>query len=97
MNNNDKEQPQSEMNTPSTKQTEQTSNHQSWKMFALYGMSSLNLGFIVMGGYFLGLVCEEQYGMKNMSLTGVLTGLFLGLYQMFSLAINGDRKRNGKK
>ncbi|HOP74567.1 MAG TPA: hypothetical protein PLC07_05875 [Bacillota bacterium] len=65
----------------------------TWKTFALYGSLSLNLGFMILGGYFLGRLLETQYQLKNMTFTGILTGLFLGLYQMFAIAYRAGKKK----
>jgi len=65
----------------------------TWRIVALYGSLSLNLGIMILGGYFLGRLLEKQYQWTNMSLTGVLTGLFLGLYQMFSIAYKAGKKK----
>lgn len=65
----------------------------SWKTFALYGSLSLNLGFMILGGYFLGRLLETQYQWRNMTFTGILTGLFLGLYQMFAIAYQAGKKK----
>jgi len=69
------------------------SNENFWKTFALYGSLSLNLGFMILGGYFLGRLLEIQYQLKNMTFTGILTGLILGLYQMFAIAFRAGKKK----
>lgn len=71
----------------------------SWRTVALYSSLSLNLGFMIIGGYFLGRLLENSYHLKNMSITGILTGLFLGLYQMFLVAsgVGKDKEKNKKK
>lgn len=68
-------------------------NGQTWRIVALYGSLSLNLGLMILGGYYLGRIIEEHYQWDNMTLTGVLTGLFLGLYEMFSIAYKAGRKK----
>ncbi|NLY75295.1 MAG: AtpZ/AtpI family protein [Firmicutes bacterium] len=68
-------------------------NNQNWRMVALYGSLSINLGIMILGGYFLGRLLEKQYQWSNMSLTGLLTGLFLGLYQMFIVAFKATDKK----
>ena len=67
-------------------------NGQTWRVVALYGSLSLNLGLMILGGYFLGRLLEKEFQWSNMSLTGVLTGLFLGLYQMFAIAFRAGKK-----
>ncbi|HEY8464696.1 MAG TPA: AtpZ/AtpI family protein, partial [Bacillota bacterium] len=59
----------------------------------LYGSLSLNLALMILGGYFLGKLCEERYQWSNMTITGILTGLFFGLYQMFSFAYQATKKK----
>ncbi|MGD8400489.1 MAG: hypothetical protein PVH64_06065 [Bacillota bacterium] len=65
----------------------------SWKMAALYGSLSLNLGLMIMGGFFVGRFIEEQFRLSNMKLTGILVGLFLGLYEMFSIAFRATKHK----
>lgn len=65
----------------------------SWRTVALYSSLSLNLGFMIIGGYYLGRLLETNYHWSNMSITGVLTGLFLGLYQMFVVASGAGKKK----
>ncbi|TCL63027.1 putative F0F1-ATPase subunit (Ca2+/Mg2+ transporter) [Hydrogenispora ethanolica] len=65
----------------------------TWRDLALYGSLSLNLGFMVVGGYFLGNLIEKNYRLHNMTATGVLVGLFLGLYEMFAIAYRAGRKK----
>ena len=67
-------------------------NGQTWRIVALYGSLSLNLGLMILGGYYLGKLIEKSFHWSNMSLTGVLTGLFLGLYQMFVIAYRAGKK-----
>lgn len=67
-------------------------NGQTWRVVALYGSLSLNLGLMILGGYYLGQLIEKRFHWSNMSLTGVLTGLFLGLYQMFVIAYRAGKK-----
>jgi hypothetical protein len=62
-------------------------------MVALYSSLSLNLGFMILGGYFLGRLLERQFALENMTITGILTGLFLGLFQMFSFAYRTTKKK----
>lgn len=71
----------------------QKNNGQTWRVVALYGSLSLNLGLMILGGYYLGRILEKQFQWSNMSSTGVLTGLFLGLYQMFSIAFKAGKKK----
>jgi len=47
---------------------------------------------MIFGGYYLGRLMEEQFQWSNMPLTGVLIGLFLGLYEMFSIAYKAGKK-----
>lgn len=68
-------------------------NGQTWRIVALYGSLSLNLGLMIMGGYYLGRLIERRFQLANMSITGVLTGLFLGLYEMFSIAYKAGQKK----
>jgi hypothetical protein len=65
----------------------------TWKMVALYGSLSLNLGLMILGGYYLGELCENQFEWSNMKITGILSGLFLGLYQMFTFAYRATKKK----
>lgn len=69
-------------------------NEKAWRQVALYGTLSINLGLMIMGGYFIGELLEDHYQLSNMSLTGVLLGLFLGLYQMFSMAFRAGKNRD---
>jgi flagellar biogenesis protein FliO len=72
---------------------QQKKDNSSWKMAALYGSLSLNLGLMIMGGFFLGRFIEEQFQMSNMKTTGILVGLFLGLYEMFSIAFRATKHK----
>lgn len=65
---------------------------QTWRIVALYGSLSLNLGLMILGGYFLGRLLEKELQWSNMSLTGALTGLFLGLYELFAIAFKAGKK-----
>ena len=53
---------------------------------------SLNLGLMIIGGYFLGRFIERNFHLQNMSFTGILVGLFLGLYEMFRIAFKVGKK-----
>jgi hypothetical protein len=64
-----------------------------WRKFALYGFLNLNLAMMVAGGYFLGRLLEQKWHVKNMTLIGILVGLFLGLYEMFSIAVKAGSKK----
>jgi hypothetical protein len=72
---------------------QQKKDQSSWKMAALYGSLSLNLGLMILGGFFLGGFIEEQFQMSNMKTTGILVGLFLGLYEMFSIAFRVTKRK----
>jgi hypothetical protein len=63
------------------------------KSLALYGFSSLNLGLMVAGGYFLGKLLENSYHIKNMTISGVLIGLLLGFYELFRIAFKAGSKK----
>jgi flagellar biogenesis protein FliO len=65
----------------------------SWKTVALYGSLSLNLGLMILGGFFVGRFIEEQFKLSNMRTTGILVGLFLGLYEMFSIAFRATKRK----
>lgn len=54
---------------------------------------SISLGMIMAGGYFLGRLLERNYHLKNMTVTGVLLGLFVGLYEMFRIAYKAGQKK----
>lgn len=54
---------------------------------------SLNLGLMVVGGYFLGHLLEHNFHLKNMTFTGVLVGIIVGFYEMFKIAIKAGRKK----
>jgi hypothetical protein len=54
---------------------------------------SLNLGVMIAGGYYLGHFIEIQFHVSNMSITGVLVGMFLGLYELFIIAIKAGPKK----
>jgi hypothetical protein len=64
-----------------------------WSKFALYGFLNLNLGLTIAGGYFLGRFLEQKWHVKNMTLIGVLVGLFLGLFEMLSIAFKAGSKK----
>ena len=69
------------------------SNQEYWRSLAVVGYMSLNLGIMIAGGYFLGHLLEVSYHWKNMAITGVFVGLFVGLFEMFILAYKvGMRK-----
>ena len=53
---------------------------------------SLNLGLLTVGGYFLGKLIETTYHIKNMTVTGVLIGLFLGFFELFRIAFKAGTK-----
>jgi flagellar biogenesis protein FliO len=57
-----------------------------WRLLATLGSLSLNLGFIIVGGYFIGKLLEDYYHWRNMKLFGVIAGIILGLYQTFVIA-----------
>ena len=65
----------------------------NWKTFALYGSLSLNLGIMILGGFYLGKLLEEGYHWPNMKTIGILAGLFLGLYEMFAYAYRSIKKK----
>ena len=69
------------------------SNKEMWKSLGLYGFSSLNLGLMTTGGYFLGKLLEDTYHIKNMTISGVLIGLFLGFYELFRIAFKAGSKK----
>jgi hypothetical protein len=64
-----------------------------WRSLALYGFLSINLGLMTAGGYFLGRLVENHYHIKNMTVTGVLIGLFLGFYELFRIALKAGPKK----
>jgi hypothetical protein len=64
-----------------------------WKTLALYGSLSLNLGIMILGGFYLGKLLEEHYHWANMTITGILIGLGLGLYEMFAYAYRSTKKK----
>jgi hypothetical protein len=69
------------------------SNKDMWRTFTVLSSLSLNLGFMVAGGYFLGRILETKYYLKNMSFIGVLVGLFLGFIEMFVIAYKMGTKK----
>ena len=64
-----------------------------WRSIGLYSFMSINLGLMVVGGYFLGHLLEESYHLKNMTITGVLVGIILGFYEMFKIAFKAGSKK----
>ena len=64
-----------------------------WHTFALYSFSSLNVGVLMFGGYFLGRFFERNLHWANMSIIGVVVGLALGLYEMFAFALKMGSKK----
>ncbi len=69
------------------------SNHELWKQLGIYGSLSINLGVMVVGGYFLGNALEQNFHWQNMKVYGVLCGLFLGFYELFAIAYRAGRKK----
>jgi hypothetical protein len=67
--------------------------NETWKALTLYGSLSLNLGIMILGGYYLGKLFEEHYHWANMTTAGILLGLFLGLYEMFAYAYGSIKKK----
>lgn len=68
-------------------------NKDLWRNAGLFSFLSLNLGFMIVGGYFLGRVLERNYHWRNMTFIGVLVGMFLGLYEMFMIAFKAGSKK----
>lgn len=64
-----------------------------WQSLALYGFLSINLGLMTAGGFFLGRLIEQSYHIKNMTISGVLIGIFLGFYEMFIIAYKAGHKK----
>jgi hypothetical protein len=69
------------------------SSKEMWQTMALYGFSSLNVGVLIAGGYFLGRLLERNLHWKNMSTIGLFVGLALGLYEIFSFAFKAGSKK----
>ena len=63
-----------------------------WTSLGLYGGLSLNLGAMVLGGFYLGRYLETHFHLANMSFTGILVGLGLGFYEMFAIALKMAKK-----
>jgi uncharacterized membrane protein len=63
------------------------------KQLALFGTLSLNLGMIIVGGYYLGRTLEKYYHLPNMTIIGIVAGLILGFLEMFILAYRTGRKK----
>ena len=64
-----------------------------WQNLALYGFLSVNLGLMTAGGFFIGRLIERNYHTKNMTISGVLIGIFLGFYEMFMIAYKVGQKK----
>jgi hypothetical protein len=64
-----------------------------WRSIGLYGFSSINLGLLMLGGYYLGGLLEKHYHLKNASFSGVFIGLVLGLYELFTIAFKAGTKK----
>jgi hypothetical protein len=64
-----------------------------WQSLAIYSFSSLNVGVLMFGGYFLGRYLEHHFRWGNMSIIGVVVGLALGLYEMFAFALKSGSKK----
>jgi hypothetical protein len=58
-----------------------------FRSLAIYGTLSLNLGLMALGGYYLGSLLEKNWHWENAAIYGVLTGFFLGLFEMFLLLL----------
>lgn len=71
----------------------QNNNKEIWRSLGLYSFMSINLGLMVVGGYFLGQLLERNYHLKNMTITGVLVGLLIGFYEMFKIAFKAGQKK----
>ncbi len=69
------------------------STKEMWQTFAIYSFSSLNVGVLMFGGYFLGRLLERKFQWANMSIIGVFVGLALGLYEMFTFALKMGSKK----
>lgn len=76
-----------------TRKSHRKSNREYWRSFAVVGSLSLNLGLMVAGGFFLGQVLETTYHWENMTVTGVLVGLFVGIFEMFLIAYKAGMKK----
>lgn len=68
-------------------------NNDLLRKAGFYSFMSLNLGFMIVGGYFLGRILERNYHWRNMTFIGVLVGMFLGLYEMFVIALKAGPKK----
>lgn len=68
-------------------------NKEFWRILGLYGFLSLNFGLTIAGGYYLGNFLEKYYRLNNATLIGLLSGLALGLYEMFRIAYKAGRKK----
>ncbi|HBE77732.1 MAG TPA: hypothetical protein DDW65_08085 [Firmicutes bacterium] len=64
-----------------------------WQGLAIYSFSSLNVGVLMFGGYFLGRFLERHFHWENMAIVGVVVGLVLGLYEMFAFALKSGSKK----
>jgi hypothetical protein len=74
-------------------QKDKNDTKEMWRSLGLYSFMSINLGLMVVGGYFLGNMLERNYHLKNMTITGVLVGLIVGFYEMFKIAFKAGQKK----
>lgn len=68
-------------------------NSEMWRALALYGSLSLNLGLMISGGYFLGSFLEKHYHWSNFTVTGILVGFILGIYEMFMMIYQAGKRQ----
>ena len=64
-----------------------------WQNVALYSFSSLNVGVLMFGGFFLGRLFESKFHWAHMPMIGTFVGLALGLYEMFTFAFKTGSKK----
>jgi hypothetical protein len=69
------------------------SNNDQWKQLGLLGSLGINLGLMLVGGFFLGNILEKNYHWPNMKIIGIFTGLALGFYELFIIAYRAGRKK----
>ena len=64
-----------------------------WRSLSLYGFLSLNLGFMTVGGYFLGKLAGDFFHVQNLKIVGAIIGIFLGFYELIRIALKAGTKK----
>ncbi len=75
------------------RQRKDQNDKEMWRSIGLYSFMSLNLAFMIVGGYFIGRLVERNFHIKNAMVTGVLIGLFIGFYELFKIAFKAGRMK----